>query len=151
MPMKSTPSGSSLSVCQTIAGLRPVTSSSATARSRSQLDPGKTMTALFISASPDRQPLPIREICGNHGSSGVFEALDPEILDDRIGQELAAHVLDGGILRPIGKVELDQLARADVVDAGKAQSLERMVDRLALRVEHSGFEGDEDSRFHEFR
>ena len=53
-------------------------------------------------------------------------------------------------LGAVGKVELDQLARADVVDAGKAEALERMVDRLALRVEHAGLEGDEDARFHEF-
>ena len=38
----------------------------------------------------------------------------------------------------VGEVELDQLAGADIVDAGKAEPFERMVDRLALRVEHTG-------------
>src|SRR5206468_10028712 len=105
MPMKSVPSGSALSLCHTIAGLRPVTSSSATARSRSQFDPGKTMTALFIRwLLPD--PHFTREICGNRGTSGVFEPLDPKILDDRVGEELAAHVLDLGICGAVGQVEL---------------------------------------------
>src|SRR6185437_5576762 len=142
MPMKSTPSGSSASLCQTIAGLRPVTSSSATARSRSQFDPGNTMTALFMPSAHNQK------ICGKRGSSGVLKPLDPEILDHRVREQLSAHVLDLGILRALGQVELDQLARADVVDARKSQPLQRMVDGLALGVEDSGLEGDEDSRFH---
>src|SRR6185437_14313851 len=122
MPMKSTPSGSSASLCQTIAGLRPVTSSSATARSRSQFDPGKTMTALFMVS------VHTGKICGKFGRSRVLQPLDPEILDHRVREQLAAHVLDFGIFRRVGQVELDQLARADVVDAGKPKSLQRMVD-----------------------
>ena len=42
------------------------------------------------------------------------------------------------IARAVGEVELDQLAGADVVDARKAEAFERMVDRLALRVEDAG-------------
>src|SRR5215208_5007291 len=94
--MKSVPSGSSLSLCQTIAGLRPVTCSSATARSRSQLDPGKTMTALLIHSLLTVAPH-IREICGNRGRSRVLDALDAEVLDHRIRQQFPAHVLDVGI------------------------------------------------------
>src|SRR6185437_9622495 len=142
MPMKSTPSGSSASLCQTIAGLRPVTSSSATARSRSQFDPGKTMTALFMAS------VHTGKICGKRGSSGVLQTLDPEILDHRVGEQLAAHVLDVRIARRVGKIELDELARPHIVDARKPQPLQRMVDGLALRVEDTGLEGDEDSRFH---
>ena len=54
-------------------------------------------------------------------------------------------------LGAVGEVELDQLARADVVDAGKAEPFERVVDRLALRVEDAGLQGDEHARFHGFR
>ena len=49
----------------------------------------------------------------------------------------------------VGEVELDQFAGADIVDAGKAEPFERVVDGLALRVEDSVLEGDEDARFHE--
>src|SRR5690349_976408 len=111
--MKSMPSGSSGSLCHTIAGLRPVTSSSATARSRSQLEPGKTMTALFMVSAHTGQ------ICGNRGRSGVLEPLDPEILDDGVREQLAAHVLDFGVARSLGEVEFDQLAGADVIHSGK--------------------------------
>src|SRR5206468_7217542 len=147
MPMKSVPSGSALSLCHTIAGLRPVTSSSATARSRSQFDPGKTMTALFIH-SLLTGALDSRKICGKSGRSRVLEPLDPEIFDDRVGQQLAAHILDLAVAGAVGEVELDQLAGTDIVDARKAEAFERMVDRLALRVEDAVLERDEDARFH---
>src|SRR5689334_7916775 len=80
--------------------------------------------------------------------SGVFELLDPEILDDGVGEQFPAHVLDVGIAGAVGKVELDQLARTHVVHAGKAEPLERVVDRFALGVENPGLESDEDPRFH---
>src|SRR5690242_14961022 len=83
--------------------------------------------------------------------SGVFELLDPEILDHRIRQQLAAHVLDLGIAGAVGKVELDQLACAHVVHARKTQPLESMMDRLALGVEHTVLESNEDARFHRSR
>src|SRR5688572_10316117 len=127
MATSSVPSGSSVSRCQTIAGARPVTCSIATARSRSQLEPGKTRTALFMSGG-----LP----------------LDLEILDHRIGQQLAAHFGDLVVAGVLGEVELDQLAGADVLDPAEAEAFQRMVDRLALRVEDAGLEGDEHARFH---
>src|SRR5689334_10276413 len=126
--MKSIPSGSSFSLCQTIAGFCPVTCSSATARSRSQLEPGKTMTALFIVRSCQRN---MRETW----HSSVLEPLDPEILNNRIGQQLPAHILDFAVAGAVRKVELDQLARADVVDAGEAEPFECVVDSLTLRIE----------------
>ena len=49
--------------------------------------------------------------------------LDPEILDHRIGEQLAAHRLDVGVAGAVGEVELDQLAGADVLDAGEAEAL----------------------------
>src|SRR6185503_8285202 len=83
--------------------------------------------------------------------SGVFEPLDPEILDDRVGEQFPAHFLDIGIARAVGQVQFDELAGANVVHARKAQALQRVMDRLALRVEDAGLESDEDARFHESR
>src|SRR4051794_21726453 len=80
--------------------------------------------------------------------SRVLQALDAEILDDRVGEKLAAHLLDRGVLGAVGEVEFDQLPRADIVDAGKTEALERVVDGLALGVEHTGLQGDEHARFH---
>ena len=82
-------------------------------RSRSQFEPGKTITALFMR----------------------FEPFDAEILDDRIRKKLAAHVLDVGIARAVDEIKLDQLSGSNIVHAGKAEPLERMVDGLALGVE----------------
>ncbi len=74
--------------------------------------------------------------------------LDAEILDDRVGEQLAAHRLDVRIGRAVGELELDQLAGPDVLNARKAEPFERMMDGLALRVEDAGLQSDEDARFH---
>ncbi len=58
-------------------------------------------------------------------------------------------VFDVGVAGAVGEVELDQLSGADIVDPGKAETFERMMDRLALRIEHAGLEGDENAGFHE--
>src|SRR3546814_19501701 len=84
--MRSRPSGSSVSRCQIMAGASPLTSRIATARSRSQLEPGKTMTALFMGLCP---------------SGG---ALDPDILDHGVGEELPAHRLDLVVADAFGPV-----------------------------------------------
>jgi hypothetical protein len=75
-------------------------------------------------------------------------ALDAEILDHRIRQQLAAHRLDLRLADAGIEVELDQLAGAHLVDAGKAEALQRMVDRLSLRVENPLLQGDVDSGLH---
>src|SRR5205085_1447942 len=75
-------------------------------------------------------------------------ALDPEILDHRVGEELPAHRLDILVRDALGEVELDELAGADVVDAREAEAFQRMVDRLALRVEDAVLQRDIDSGFH---
>ena len=127
--MKSMPSGSSVSLCQTIAGLRPVTCSSATARSRSQLEPGKTMTALFMRLS-----------------SRSIRKFSMTVLARSL-RHMSSISLSLGAL---GEVELDQLAGADIVDPREAEAFERMVDRLALRIEDPVLQRDEDARFHGF-
>ena len=92
----------------------------------------------------------IREICGKRGSLGVLEPLDPEVLDDRVRKQLAAHILDIEIASAVGKIELDELTGTNVVDARKAEPFESVVDGLALWVEDAGLQGNEDARFHLF-
>src|SRR6185436_7043899 len=55
-------------------------------------------------------------------SRGRLHPLDPVILDDGVGEQPPAHLLDRGVADALVRVELDQLAGADVVDAGKAES-----------------------------
>src|ERR1700761_282902 len=128
--MMSIPSGRLVSPCQTMATSCPVTSRSATARSRSQLEPGKTMTALFMVVA---------------SCSGAFDAV---ILDHRVGEQLAAHLVDLGVAGAIGQVQLDDLADAHVLHAAEAEPGQRMMHGLALRIEHAGLEGDDNAGFH---
>ena len=87
---------------------------------------------------------------GEDDDRGVHQAdaLDREILDHGIGEQLAAHRLDVAVAGAVGEVELDQLSGADVVDAVEAEAFERMVDRAPLGVEHAGLQGDEHAGFH---
>src|SRR3546814_17763545 len=85
--MKSVPAGSCVSRCQTIAGVRPVTVSSATAMSRSQLEPGKTMTAVFM--------VKLLWACGS-------DAGDAVILDHGVGEQLGAHRVEIDIGHVVG-------------------------------------------------
>src|SRR5689334_6399256 len=89
----------------------PVERSTATAQSRSQLEPGKTTTAAF--------------------TLGDLHAI---AFDDGVGEEPLAHRLDLGLGGPsvgAGKVELDGLADADVVYAPEAQAVQGAFDSLA--------------------
>src|SRR5688500_3599616 len=68
--------GSLASPCQIMAGGLPVAASSATAASRSQFDPGKTMTAVFIPA-PISPPLKGRDGPTLLVGAGVKNGKDP--------------------------------------------------------------------------
>lgn len=73
------------------------------------------------------------------------------ILDDGIGQQIAAHFID--LLErtctiAFRQLDLDQLALTDFADAGKPQRAQCGLDRLALRVENTGFQSDVNARFH---
>src|SRR4029077_12216666 len=77
--------------------------------------------------------------------------LDRVVLDDRVGEELPAHLLDprsGGRRIGVGKVELDQFALADLADIGEAEPFQRIADRLALRVEDPRLQADMDACLH---
>src|SRR3546814_369219 len=61
---------------------------------------------------------------------------------------LGAHRVEIGLAGAVGDVELDEAPRAHVRHAAETQSLERMMDRLALRVEHPRLERHIDIHFH---
>src|SRR5579862_2876245 len=84
-------------------------------------------------------------------SGATLPDLDRVILDYRVGEQLPAHLFDlcarqHGVR--LGEIELDELALPNLADPGEAQALQRIADRLALRIEHPGFEADVDSRLH---
>src|SRR5688572_15158051 len=96
--------------------------------SSSQLDPGNLMTP----------------------NSMVFAlALDPEVLDDHVRQQVLAHLLEPAARRVVGHVELDVLADAHVAHAGEAHAGQRLADRLPLRVEDALLQGHVDFYFHD--
>src|SRR5581483_1461349 len=109
----------------------PDTSFSVRAMSRSRLMPGKTRTADFISRASDK--------------------LDAVILNHGIGEKLVGRGLQRGLgLRPVGAFQLDveNLALAHARNAVDAKRFQRAFDRLALRVENTGFQRDGDAGFH---
>src|SRR4051812_32779395 len=67
------------------------------------------------------------------------------VLDHRVGEKLFAYPLYL-LARPafvgLGQVDLDVLALPDVVHASEAEARQRVLDRLALRVENAGLERD---------
>src|ERR1051325_8533363 len=124
------PAGKAVSACQIIAGSRPLARRSARAMSRSRLMPGKTTTADFMVKR-----------------AGPSFDLDVVILDQGIGQKLVGCLLERSLRRlAVASLDLDveHLALAHTRHAGDAERLERTLDRLALGIEDSGFEGDGD-------
>ena len=103
--------------------------SMATLQSRSQLEPGKTMTADFMS-----------------------DQFHPIALDHRIGQQTVAQGLDlglySGAVSP-GNIELDHTANADVTDAAEAERVDSALNGLTLNVENARLEEDVDLGFHQ--
>src|SRR5271169_5373985 len=64
------------------------------------------------------------------------------VLDHGVGEQVLAYALyrcTRGRLARRAELHLDVLALAHVFDAGDAERRQRMLDRLALRVEHTGF------------
>src|SRR5215207_2930506 len=90
---------------------------------------------------------------GFHGGSPGRPSgqLDAIVLDHRVGEEPLAGVLQRALgLALVGGIELDveDLALAHAGDALDAKRPQGSLDRLPLRVEDAGFEGDGDARFH---
>src|SRR5258708_32729644 len=77
--------------------------------------------------------------------------LDRVVLDDGVGEQLLAHLLDrrpGASLVGLCEFDLDVLALADVGDAAEAEIAQGMGDRLALWIEDAGLQGDMDTCRH---
>jgi len=75
----------------------------------------------------------------------VAEELDLVVLDERVGEQPAAHLVElGGVL----DVELDDPPDVDVLHAGEAQRGQCLLDRDALRVEDAGLRADEHAGAH---
>ena len=73
------------------------------------------------------------------------------LLDHRIGEQLFAHRLEvcfGTIGVAARQLQVDDLALAHLAHRVKAQAIQGMADGLALRVENTILEGNEDARFH---
>src|SRR5215470_14366151 len=151
MRMRST-AGSSVSRCQTMTGSRPVACRSAARASCSRLEPGKTTMAEFIRYHPCRGGL--RPPAGAR-SAPLHESGSPDldgiVLDHGVGEELLAHLVDAGAglgLVGVAQVELDIFALAHIIDAGKTQRGEGVLDGATLRVEHARLQGDVDLCLH---
>src|SRR5262249_47877198 len=74
--------------------------------------------------------------------------LHPEVLDDRVGEELPAHVLDALARRALADLDLDVFADADALDLVEAEAAERLGHRLPLRVEDAFLQRHVHARFH---
>src|SRR3977135_1058970 len=77
--------------------------------------------------------------------------LDAVILDHRVGEQLLGRLLEGGFGAALVRardLDVEHLALAYARDAADAERFERALDRLALRIEDAGLEGDGDARFH---
>src|SRR5438128_9171962 len=112
------------SPCQIICGLRPVTSSIAWATSTSRLEPGKTRTEAFMlvphhlagprasrPAHDHDAGLEARAPARGSPASSAHQ-LDRVVLDHRVGQKLAAHLVEPRLglgLVGLGELELDEL------------------------------------------
>src|SRR5690606_7356202 len=77
-----------------------------------------------------------------------LQLLDAVVLDDHVGEQLAAHLVEVLVAGAVGDVEFDQAPDADVGDAIEPQPFEGMVDRTALRIEHAWLEADMDADLH---
>lgn len=78
-------------------------------------------------------------LIGSGGGLGVFDDFEAELLDDRIGEDLARDLLDfglgGGAVKTL-QFQHKEFALADVAHGGMAKGSERVLDGGALRVEH---------------
>src|SRR5437763_201282 len=80
--------------------------------------------------------------------------VDFVFFNDGVAKQLFAHFLQRGAGFAgiaLGKVQIDDFALADFADLFEPQPVQRVSDRLALRVQHAILQGDENARFHGYR
>src|SRR3569833_1122247 len=117
-----------------MAGSRPEVSCSVRAISRSRLMPGKTRTAAFMALA-----------------SILSNDLDAVILDHRVRQQLVGGLAQQrfGLFRVAAfEFDVEHLALADRGDTLNTERTQCTFDRLALRIENAGFQGNGDASFH---
>src|SRR6185437_14469853 len=91
------------------------------------------------------------EIARQRSGRGPSADLVAVVFDDRIGEQLLAHLLDdraGLVGIAFFEIDLDVLALPNVADAGYSKALDGAFDGLALRIEHAVLEGNLDAGFH---
>src|SRR5688500_15970878 len=118
----------SVSLCQRYSASWPNTSFAAWNASSSQLLPGKTTIPNFMSVNLDAV------------------ALDHGIRQHLVGDFGGERACLGGLSRR--QVELEVLSLTHVGDRGVAERLQRVGDRLALRIEHRRLQCDVDTGAH---
>jgi hypothetical protein len=85
------------------------------------------------------------------GWLGVFDDLEAELLDDRIGEDLFGNLLNFGLGRGSVhalQIEDEKFALANIAHGGVAQGGEGVLDGGALRIEHGAFQHDPNVCFH---
>src|SRR5262249_20459643 len=88
--------------------------------------------------------------CGS-ARGKVVHGFDREILQDRVRQELAAHLADAGaraLRRRLVQVDVDDLAHAQIVELGESEAGQRALHRRALDIHDARLEPHEDARSH---
>ena len=110
--------------------------------------------ANFMGVSSCQVPAPAAASARSSRAAGDRDAtvdLDPIALDHRIREQLVGD-LGGQRARLVGDVdvelELEVLALPHVADAGVAHRVQRLGDRLPLRIEDRWLQRDEHSGFH---
>src|SRR5689334_22855984 len=77
--------------------------------------------------------------CAPRASRGVVDR-EGEVLDDAVGEETLAHLADArlrALAADVGEVEIDDLPDPHVGDLRIAEAVQRVLDRLALRIENA--------------
>src|SRR4051812_43165162 len=75
--------------------------------------------------------------------SSEMRDLNLIFFDDRVGEQFFAHLLQAGArvrLVSLAKLDVDHLALAHFADRVETEIVERMPDRLALRIKHTVFQ-----------
>ena len=97
-------------------------------------------------AAPPRYDEPSRPV--GYASTDNF---DPVVFDDHIGEQFFAGLLQQALgLTSIAdrKFYIENLALPHAVDAAEIKGFQCAFDRLSLRIEDAGFEGNGDTGFH---
>src|SRR5205823_2550695 len=121
--------------CQTARASQPAACLRTCKVSRSQFEPGKTTTPHWNAAA-----------AAGVGERTVIELSlahrDCVLFDDRVRQQLPAHLADLGLPRAGRQVQLDVLAHVDVLDGIEAETVKRVLHHGSLGIQDRRLEAD---------